>query len=233
MGKTVGKLRKHPNQEIAAASQRLVDAWKAAVDPHKQRTPASTPPSSTDTSTHTDTSTPPTQAPGSSAKRKATDDQPSPPPKRQKENKGSSGQDADREKIVSLLVQALGEKREDDVLNPEDVAREIEESLFQMFRGVTREYKAKYRSISFNLRNPKNPDLRANVMKGNISGKKLCEMSPQEMASEELKRERARIASWHLEAAKAVPINQTSTDMFKCGKCGGRETTYYQMQTRR
>jgi len=69
-------------------------------------------------------------------------------------------------------------------------------------------------------------------MQGQITAQFLVDMSPQEMASDELKKERQRIAEYHLEAAKLIPINQTSTDMFKCGKCGKRETTYYQMQTR-
>lgn len=58
-------------------------------------------------------------------------------------------------------------------------------------------------------------------------------MTTQEMASEEMKKLRQKITQYHLEAAKASVPNQTSTDMFKCSKCGKRETTYYQMQTRR
>jgi len=137
-----------------------------------------------------------------------------------------------REKIVELLVQALGEAQPEDVLDPLQIAQEIEGALYMKYKEVSRDYKTKFRSLSFNLKNPKNPELRSSVMQGQISADHLVEMSPQEMASEELKKERQRIADYHLEAAKLIVFNQTSTDMFKCGKCGKRETTYYQMQTR-
>jgi transcription elongation factor S-II len=118
-------------------------------------------------------------------------------------------------------------------LEPQDVATQIENELFDTLKGTSREYKAKVRSLTFNLKNPKNPALRQQVLGGFISPQQLCSMSTYDMASEELKKERQRMAEYHLEAAKLIQFNQTSTDMFKCSKCGKRETTYYQMQTRR
>lgn len=115
----------------------------------------------------------------------------------------------------------------------EDVAKEIEQELFKMFRSCDKNYKAKLRSLCFNLKNPKNPELRDSIMMAEVSATKLCLMTHSEMASEELKQERQRILKYHMEAAQAKLPNQTSTDMFKCGKCGRRETTYYQLQTRR
>ena len=70
-------------------------------------------------------------------------------------------------------------------------------------------------------------------MQGSVSASQLCSMSTQEMASGELKEKRKQFAQYHLEASKTGMGNQTTTDMFKCGKCGRRETTYYQLQTRR
>jgi transcription elongation factor S-II len=118
-------------------------------------------------------------------------------------------------------------------LEPSEVAEKIEEELFTTYKGVTREYKTKFRSLQFNLKNPKNPVLRQQVLAGYINPKRLCTMSTHDMASDELKKERQRMAEYHLEAAKLIQFNQCSTDMFKCSKCGKRETTYYQMQTRR
>jgi len=137
-----------------------------------------------------------------------------------------------RSKIVLLLAQALGDKDPNEVLDPQDVARDIEAALWEKYKDKPFDYKTKFRSISFNLKNPKSPELRASVIGGIISPSQLVCMTPQEMASDELKKERQRISDWHLEAAKLIQMNQTSTDMFKCGKCGKRETTYYQLQTR-
>jgi len=69
-------------------------------------------------------------------------------------------------------------------------------------------------------------------MQGTTSAEKLCTMSANEMASEELKETRKKAAQYHLEASQTGQGNVTTTDMFKCNKCGKRETTYYQLQTR-
>lgn len=63
--------------------------------------------------------------------------------------------------------------------------------------------------------------------------RRLCRMSTQDMASEETKKERREIEEWQQKAAQVSQGNRTSTTMFKCGKCGKRETTYFQLQTRR
>lgn len=94
-------------------------------------------------------------------------------------------------------------------------------------------YKTKLMSLCFNLKNPKNPDLRASLMNGGLSVQRLCTMQYHEMASDELKETRKKYEQYHLEAAKLIQMNQTSTDMFKCSKCQSRTTTYYQLQTRR
>ena len=46
-----------------------------------------------------------------------------------------------------------------------------------------KDYKAKYRSLVFNLRDPNNPDLRARVLGGEISPDKLVQLSAAELAS--------------------------------------------------
>jgi len=145
----------------------------------------------------------------------------------------SADGDSIREKAVSMLKEAMGEKGPDDTLEPAELALAIEKQLFSQCKNDTnRDYKAKIRSLAFNLKNPKNPNLRNSLTQGVINVVRLCTMSVQEMADEELKKERARIVEWHTEASKIRNLNQTSTGMFKCGKCGKRDTTYYQMQTR-
>ncbi len=39
----------------------------------------------------------------------------------------------------------------------DEVAREIEQELYKMYGSVNKDYKTKYRSLNFNLKNPKNP----------------------------------------------------------------------------
>lgn len=51
-----------------------------------------------------------------------------------------------------------------------------------------KDYKAKARSLHFNLKDPKNPDLRAQVLQGKITAHALVRMSAQELASSEEKK---------------------------------------------
>ena len=46
-----------------------------------------------------------------------------------------------------------------------------------------KDYKAKYRSLIFNLRDAANPDLRARVLKGELPPDKLVQLSAEGLAS--------------------------------------------------
>jgi len=259
IGKSVGKLRKHSNNKIATASGNLVEKWKKIVTPESS---TSTSPKESrkesngnssdgdksgkekkrkkedeeeenskkkikkekgDTSEHENNDS---KTPSKEVKSEGKPSAPTPTPQ-----KKISDEDSIRQKVAEGLVQALG-KQPEDILEAEDVSKEIEQELFKMYNGIEKQYKIKYRSLAFNLKNPKNPDLRAAVMNGATSASSLCKMSAQDMASPELKQQRRKYELYHLEAAKTQQGVSTSTDMFKCSKCGKRETTYYQLQTR-
>lgn len=57
-------------------------------------------------------------------------------------------------------------------------------------------------------------------------------MTKEEMASESVRAMNAQIAENNLFKAKSAGETRAETDAFKCGRCGQRRTTYYQMQTR-
>eukprot|EP00270_Netrium_digitus_P016824 TRINITY_DN608_c0_g1_i3.p2 TRINITY_DN608_c0_g1~~TRINITY_DN608_c0_g1_i3.p2 ORF type:complete len:140 (+),score=33.20 TRINITY_DN608_c0_g1_i3:711-1130(+) len=114
------------------------------------------------------------------------------------------------------------------------IAVAVESELWSTFGGKkeSKEYKAKYRSISFNLKDSNNPDLRRRLLLGEISPPQLMIMSAADMASDARKRENQEITKKQTEESVRGNTNQASTDQFKCGKCGQRKCTYYQMQTR-
>lgn len=70
--------------------------------------------------------------------------------------------------------------------SPEELASRIEAELFKFFGGVNKKYKEKGRSLMFNLKDCKNPELREKVLSGVISPERLCSMTPEELASKEL-----------------------------------------------
>ncbi|NXL92716.1 PHF3 protein, partial [Alectura lathami] len=66
------------------------------------------------------------------------------------------------------------------------VATRIERELFSFFRDTDSKYKNKYRSLMFNLKDPKNNILFKKVLKGEVTPDHLIKMSPEELASKEL-----------------------------------------------
>ncbi|XP_057477219.1 transcription elongation factor TFIIS-like [Actinidia eriantha] len=149
--------------------------------------------------------------------------------------------DATRDKIRELLLEALskvpGEADEDykdevDASDPMRVAVAVESVMFEKMGRSTGAQKVKYRSIMFNLKDPKNPDLRRRVLLGQVKPEILIDMTPEEMASDERQRENKQIKERALFDCERGAAPKATTDEFKCGRCGKKECTYYQLQTR-
>eukprot|EP01119_Soliformovum_irregulare_P015804 TRINITY_DN4507_c0_g1_i5.p1 TRINITY_DN4507_c0_g1~~TRINITY_DN4507_c0_g1_i5.p1 ORF type:complete len:503 (-),score=105.88 TRINITY_DN4507_c0_g1_i5:67-1575(-) len=83
----------------------------------------------------------------------------------------------------------------DIIPNPEAIrlrsrARElgfaIEKSMYDMYGSTGKDYKAKYRTLFFNLKDLKNIHLRSSIMEGIITPEELCKMSVTDLANDEL-----------------------------------------------
>ncbi|XP_063092037.1 SPOC domain-containing protein 1 isoform X3 [Cavia porcellus] len=96
--------------------------------------------------------------------------------------------------VVRVLWKALwsrSQKLSDLGLSEEAVkgiAADIEAALFDLMQGTTYRYKTKYRTLLFNLRDPRNPDLFLKVVHGNVTPHDLVRMSSVQLASQELAR---------------------------------------------
>ncbi|XP_047323687.1 transcription elongation factor TFIIS [Impatiens glandulifera] len=142
-----------------------------------------------------------------------------------------------RELILEALVKVSSEveadrKNQVDQIDPIRVSVMVESAMFEKLGKSNGSQKVKYRSIMFNLKDPKNPDLRRKVLLGEVKPDRLIDMSPEEMASDERQRETKQIKDKALFDCERGLAQAASTDQFKCGRCGQRKTTYYQMQTR-
>lgn len=146
-----------------------------------------------------------------------------------------------RDKIRELLVDAMSKVHDesDDYdrarvvgCDPIRVAVSVESHMFEKLGRSTGAQKVKYRSIMFNLRDSNNPDLRRRVLTGEVSPEKLITLSGEEMASDKRKQETNQIKEKFLFDCERGQAPKASTDQFKCGRCGQRKCTYYQMQTR-
>lgn len=94
--------------------------------------------------------------------------------------------------------------------SPHALAFKIEAELFKIFGGVNKKYKEKGRSLLFNLKDRNNPTLRERVMSGEIPPERLCSMTAEELASEELSQWRIAKAE---ELAQMVVLPDSEVDI--------------------
>ncbi|XP_040048958.2 transcription elongation factor A protein 2 isoform X2 [Gasterosteus aculeatus] len=139
-----------------------------------------------------------------------------------------------RNKCRELLVAAL--QTDDDHktigVHCENLAAQIEEEIFQEFKTTDIKYKTRLRSRISNLKDQKNPDLRRNVLCGNISAQRIASMTAEEMASAELKQKRQDLTKESIREHQLSKVGGTETDMFICSKCHGKNCSYTQVQIR-
>lgn len=142
--------------------------------------------------------------------------------------------DSVRNKCRELLVSAL--QADDDYrtigVDCSYLAAQIEDEIYQLFKSTDVKYKTRLRSRISNLKDQKNPDLRRNVLCGNISPQRIASMSAEEMASAELKQIREALTKESIREHQLSKVGGTETDMFVCNKCQGKNCTYTQVQTR-
>ena len=65
-----------------------------------------------------------------------------------------------------------------------------------------------------------------------IPAEKLAVMTSEMMASDEVKKQREAFVKEGIDAAQLATVQGTKTDLLKCGKCGKRNCTDNQIQTR-
>jgi len=214
VGKPVAKLRKHPEQKISSLAKKLFQKWTEIAKPlvKKRTTPKQSSPSS------------------SKPLQTAKDVDPHSAMELVSELTGNSTRDA----VRKALVKALKPKSEEESKYPNyrHVAYSIEDAMFAAW-GTSRDYTQKYRDLSWNLRDTKNPELNEALLTGEILPQRFAHMSPDELASSKVQLEREASREWMKQSNRSdLLTGKSMTDEFKCGKCKERNCSYYQQQTR-
>ncbi|KAM9034807.1 transcription elongation factor A protein 1-like [Sarcophilus harrisii] len=228
IGISVNTVRKQStDEEVASLAKSLVKCWKKLVcGPSKtQMKPQKEPATSSQSSPE------PGQERSSSSKAK-------------EETNGSDSliksfprapntSDEVRIKCREMLAAAL--RTGDDYIaigaDVEDLGAQIEEAVYQDLRNKDIKYKNRVRSRIANLKDAKNPNLRKNVLCGNIPPDCFARMTAEEMASDELKEMRKNLTKEAIRTHQMAQTGGTQTDLFKCGKCKKKNCTYTQLQT--
>lgn len=216
IGVAVNKLRSHSDPRVSSLVKKMVATWREKVQLQKQQ---------------------------AQLKRQQTTESAKPAVKRDPQTPGKRDWKSDnvntqvytdqvRNNCIQVTYNALAvqsTKPSADILK---AAKEVEQAVFTFEKGTTPGYRNKMRSLFVNLKDPKNPMLREHVVDGKISGERLREMKPQEMANDELKRQMEEIEKKNLFNAQSAQEQRSVTDRFTCGKCKQKKVSYYQMQTR-
>jgi transcription elongation factor S-II len=113
-----------------------------------------------------------------------------------------------------------------------EIALTIEEITHESFND---KYKSRIRSLVSNLKDRQNT-LRDDVIQHKLTPTVFAHMTTDEMVIELLtqmsKQRKKEVEHAYkeimLESVSATQMHAT-TDMFRCGKCGKRKTTYYQV----
>lgn len=237
IGMTVNDLRKHSrDEEVIALSKTLIKVWKRFLGdtPRKESSSAGatanskTPSASSKSSSKSSTGT----GGGGGGKGDKKEEKSKGSGASQTSFPGSSMTDAIRIKCKEMLAAALKTEDPEMCSSAEELAEELEEAIFMEFKNTDMRYKNRIRSRVANLKDPKNPSLRSNYLGGAITAQKLAKMTPEEMASDEMKKLREKLVKEAINDAQLATVQGTKTDLLKCGKCKKRDCTYNQLQTR-
>ncbi|CEG70761.1 Putative Transcription elongation factor S-II [Rhizopus microsporus] len=235
IGKVVGKLRTHKDNQLSIKAKAIVKKWKDDVvqqstsnNPNTKKPTIQSPPADTVSVASTEASRASSQT---SSPKTPSNEGVARTIKSDEVTYKSTG-NVPRNKTIELMYAAIGfnSGADSDLLLKRSLA--IESRIFQEYGDVNEGYKGKVRTLANNLKNKSNPGLRESVVSGELTIEKLCTMSVEEMASEEAQARDRKLAEEALFKARGATSAQAETDMFKCGKCQGRKCTYFQMQTR-
>jgi len=216
IGMTVNQLRKcTSDKDVISLSKSLIKTWKKFLSGKESASTSSAKESTNGGNDLDDKGTCPTNQDVSFPARPSTTD-------------------AVRLKCREMLYNALklDEVYPENCRDPEDLAAELEEHIFQEFKNTEMKYKNRIRSRVSNLKDTKNPNLRLNFLTGAISSKRLGKMTAEEMASDEMKGIREKFTKEAINDAQLASVQGTKTDMLKCMKCKKKNCTYNQIQTR-
>ncbi|XP_016891111.1 transcription elongation factor A protein 2 isoform X2 [Cynoglossus semilaevis] len=227
VGMSVNAVRKQSSEEeVQTLAKALIKSWKKLLDEgkseekKKEGSPVSTSSTSKDTK--------------SSETSKKSVDTPTLSSRFTTFPTAAVTTDNVRNKCRELLVAALQTDNDHKSIDVdcEHLAAQIEELIYQEFKSTDMKYKTRLRSRISNLKDQKNPELRRNVLSGNISPKRIASMSAEEMASAELKQIREILTKESIREHQLSRVGGTETDMFTCSKCRGKSCTYTQVQIR-
>ncbi|XP_066575834.1 transcription elongation factor A protein 1 [Amia ocellicauda] len=240
IGMSVNAIRKQStDEEVTSLAKSLIKSWKKLLDEpggtekvseEKKKEP--TPPTSSSTQNSPEPREESSSSSNSSSKSEAGD-----APSNALITtfpRAPNTSDSVRLKCRELLSSALQTGNDHIAIGADcdELGAQIEDCIFQEFKNTDMKYKNRVRSRIANLKDAKNPNLRRNVLCGNVPPDRMARMTAEEMASDELKEMRKNLTKEAIREHQMAKTGGTPTDLFSCGKCKKKNCTYTQVQTR-
>lgn len=254
LAKTVKKLETHQDATIAATASRLVKYWKTVVADNKKSKDSAAPPAAAaspevkaEAKAEVKADAAEVKAAASSA---AVASILAPAPAPAPERKASSGKwvptgDSVRDSVIAKLKDLFDKGLQGNEvyvrgldIDSAALAQECEAGMDSRFGGPTKEYKARYRSLVFNLQDPKNPEFMRSVLMGQVPIDMLSTMEVKDMASAAMQEARRKA----VEQSKMSLMDKKSWEKYvgkeqqegilKCPRCKSMLTEYTEVQTR-
>uniref|UniRef100_A0A2R8N9D3 Transcription elongation factor n=1 Tax=Callithrix jacchus TaxID=9483 RepID=A0A2R8N9D3_CALJA len=229
IGMSVNAIRKQStDEEVTSLAKSLIKSWKKLLDgpstekdlDEKKKEPAITSQNSPEAR---EESTSSGNVSNRKDERNARDTYVSSFPR------APSTSDSVRLKCREMLAAALRTGGEPSAIDGISISSAL---YIENVMNTDMKYKNRVRSRISNLKDAKNPNLRKNVLCGNIPPDLFARMTAEEMASDELKEMRKNLTKEAIREHQMAKTGGTQTDLFTCGKCKKKNCTYTQVQTR-
>jgi transcription elongation factor S-II len=235
IGKTVNRCKHHRAPAVAELALEIVSKWRHQVQKQKRANGG-----------NSGSVTPNAQANGTASPaplKSAPAPKPEstvPPDKRtwkaDKISRDDLTDDPARNNCIGLMYDGLCQNSTNPSKQILECAKAVEQAALDLpaAKGSSSAppYRDKIRSLYQNLRNKSNPELKVRVLSGEISPKRLVEMTHEELKSKQQKAADAAIQKENMNNAMVAQEQKSVSTSLQCGKCGQKKVSYSQAQTR-
>ncbi|KAL7620694.1 transcription elongation factor TFIIS [Parahypoxylon ruwenzoriense] len=229
-GIVVGKLRGNPNKDIARIATEVVAKWRKGIEAEKRAKGLQTSkPHSTPSPAAKAASPAPKPLVGN---KKAYEGDPE---KRTfKTDKVDIGRTSSqvRDNCIGLIYNGLAYRSRESEDNVVLRAVEVEQAAFKTYKGETKEYKDKIRSLFQNLKVKTNAELGTGVMSGKITAERFVTMTSAELMSQQQRAADAKLEQENMKKAQVPMAEKSVSDSLECSGCKKKMVSYTQAQTR-
>ena len=235
IGKIVNRCKQHRAPDVAKLASEIVSKWRHQVQEQKLANGGSSG-SGTPNARANGTASPAPQKSAPAPKPESA----VPPDKRtwktDKIPRPDLTDDAARNNCIGLMYDGLCQNSTNPSKQILESAKAIEQAALDLpaanGSSAAASYRDKIRSLYQNLRNKSNPELKVKVLSGEISAKRLVEMTHEELKSQQQKATDAAIAKENMNNAMVAQEEKSMSTSLQCGKCGQKKVSYSQAQTR-